>query len=104
MVNESKIVVKNYDGIRLNVLGTSELSKACNEIEADLEFVIIDTIYKSTPMLGINTIKLLNLLKRNICQSELNEIKVNELEKIINENKEVFVGLGKMKQRQLIFG
>lgn len=89
MEKETQIRLEAYGGQKIKALGTITLkSKIKNKAEY-IEFVIVNTTSK--PLLGLESCKKLNLVKK-VDIVQLNETKKKAT--FIKKNKEIFEGLG----------
>ncbi|KAK9746375.1 hypothetical protein QE152_g6141 [Popillia japonica] len=89
-----KINVTNYGGSKLLVIGACKYDVICNNVlYKSVSFVVIETDSKSVPVLGINSIKTLNLLKRVEQRQIINEI---SCENVVSKYDNVFKGIGKI--------
>lgn len=95
ILKRCKNQVRNYEGSKLNVVGYCMLEILLQNKICELEFVIIKVNEGAKPVLGIKTIKDLNLLIKpsNVDSLQLLQTK----EQIINDNGDIFKGVGKIK-------
>lgn len=93
--------VFNYEGSKLNVIGSCSLDVMCkNQANPKrMTFIIIKVGPNAKPVLGLKTISELNLLVR----PEQSVCSINSENKIISENKDLFAGVGKIKTQPCKF-
>ena len=90
-INQSKSVLSNYSGSNIEVHRQCKIGCISNKRLAELLTFQVVKFEKDAPVvLGLEACQSLNLVKRN------DAVKRSEF-KIINENKDLFEGLGKLK-------
>lgn len=86
-----KIAVTGYGGRKLNAVGSCNLRVRINEKETMLKFIVIDAGPNAIPLIGIETIKELDLLKCNYVNMVS---KGADLDCVLEKNRDLFNGLG----------
>lgn len=85
------MLISNYCGQKLEVKDNCDLRVRVKDKDTSINFVIVKTLDKSPPILGISSLQDLGLVKRN----NINEIKT--VESLIEKEKDLFEGTGKIK-------
>ncbi|KAJ6643456.1 hypothetical protein Bhyg_08417 [Pseudolycoriella hygida] len=80
--------VKNYAGKKIAILGTVEVVVMCNNEIALEEVYVVDV--DEEPLLSRDLCTALKLVERK----EVNEVKLDDKELFLRENKDVFEGFG----------
>lgn len=89
LVKKVDMKLESYGGFKIAPKGLLKTSVQVRNVETIAEFLIVDLV-NCTPILGLKTCIELGLLKRIDTVAE----EINERTKFINENKDVFTGLG----------
>ena len=94
--HDDHIKITNYDGRPIKMLGYCYLRVMCKDRIETLKFYVVDA--NASAVLGIGTIKKLELLKRNDV-GILEKVNLN----IFNEYRDVFNGVGLIKNKTCAF-
>ena len=90
-INQSESVLSNYSGSNIEVHGQCKIECISNKgLVESLTFLIVKCEKDAPAVLGLEACQSLNLVKR------IDAVKKSEL-KIISDNKDLFEGLGKLK-------
>lgn len=94
--SEQSLKITNYGGNELQVFGSLKLLCQINDKNYELVFVVLQTNENAAPIVGIKTIKELDLLK-------LQQINAITKESVLANYKHLFNGIGKIKNYKCDF-
>lgn len=92
-LRKTDMLISNYCGRKLDVSGNCDLKVRVKGKDATVNFVIVKTLDKSPPILGIRSLQDLGLVQRN----SIGEIRT--VESLIEREKDLFQGTGKIKMK-----
>ena len=89
LMKHTNLILETYGGSQIKPLGVVDLECKLGNVKKCLEFVIVDC--NSGPLLGLSSCEELGLIKRQ----EIHNVQIKDKNSFINENIDVFEGLGK---------
>lgn len=99
-LSKTSIILQTYGGHKVKPLGIVKLKCSVNDLNYLIDFVIVDM--DSTPLLGLSTCESLGLIKRSDSVKADIHTDAYSKEKFINDNSDIFAGLGKFSDKMNI--